>query len=78
LQHGELTLDEAADRLNVSAMTVLRMIRRGVVPARQLCKGAPWVIKVADIDTEAARQEAGSHRRAPLTADPSQQALVFQ
>jgi excisionase family DNA binding protein len=77
LQRGEITLEEAADRLNVSTMTVLRMIRRGAIPARQLCKGAPWVIKVADIDTEA-RHEADSQRRAPLTADPSQQALVFQ
>ena len=78
LQRGELTLEEAADRLNVSTMTVLRMIRRGAIPARQLCKGAPWVIKVADIDTEAARHEADNQRREPLTADPSQQALVFQ
>ena len=30
LQRGELTLDEAAARLSVSAMTVLRMIRRVV------------------------------------------------
>jgi len=78
LQRGEMTLEEAADRLNVSTMTVLRMIRRGAIPARQLCKGAPWVIKVADIDTEAARHEADNQRRVPLTADPSQQALVFQ
>jgi hypothetical protein len=59
-------------------MTVLRMIRRGDVPARQLCKGAPWVIKVADIDTEAVRTAAGSRRRIPLTADPAQQALILQ
>jgi hypothetical protein len=59
-------------------MTVLRMIRRGIVPARQLCKGAPWVIKVADIDTKAARSEVGGRHRAPLTADPTQQILVFQ
>jgi excisionase family DNA binding protein len=78
LQRGELTLEEAADRLNVSTMTVLRMIRRGAIPARQLCKGALWVIKVANINTEAARHEADNQRREPLTADPSQQALVFQ
>ena len=78
LQRGEITLEEAADQLNVSTMTVLRMIRRGAIPARQLCKGAPWVIKVADVDTEATRHDADSQRRAPLTADPSQQALVFQ
>ncbi len=78
LERGELTLDEAATRLNISPMTVLRMIRRGAIPARQLCKGAPWVIKLADIDTEAARSEAGRRPRAPLTADPGQQTLVFQ
>lgn len=78
LRRGELTLNEAADRLSVSTMTVLRMIRRGVIPARQLCKGAPWVIKVADIATKAACSEAGSHHRAPLTADPTQRTLAFQ
>jgi excisionase family DNA binding protein len=78
LQRGELTLDEAADRLNVSTMTVLRMIRRGIIPAKQLCKGAPWVIKIADIDTKAARSEVGGCLRAPLTADPTQRSLVFQ
>lgn len=36
-----LTLDETAAALNVSAMTVLRMIRRCVIDGRQLCKGAP-------------------------------------
>jgi excisionase family DNA binding protein len=78
LERGELTLDEAAARLNVSTMTVLRMIRRGVIPARQLCKGAPWVIKIADIGTEAACSEAGSLRRMPLTAVPGQASLAFQ
>lgn len=78
LQRGELTLDEAAARLNVSAMTVHRMIRRGLIPATQLCKGAPWVIKIADINTEAVRADAGIHRGPPLTADPGQQTLAFQ
>ena len=43
-ERGELTLQEAAERLEVSKMTVLREIRRGVIPTRQACKGAPWVI----------------------------------
>lgn len=78
LQRGELTLDEAAAQLRVSAMTVLRMIRRGIIPGRQLCKGAPWVIKVADINPAAVRAEAGTRRRKPLTAGPGQQTLALQ
>jgi excisionase family DNA binding protein len=40
-ERGELTLEEAARRLTVSKMTVLRLIGRGVIQARQVCKGAP-------------------------------------
>ena len=43
-ERNELTQTEAAARLNVSARTMNRLIRRRVVPARQACKGAPWVI----------------------------------
>ena len=41
---GVLNLQGAAERLEVSKMTILRQIQRGVIPARQACKGAPWVI----------------------------------
>ena len=78
LERGELTLNEAAASLNVSPMTVLRMIRRGVIPARQLCKGAPWVIKAQDISAETVKEEAEVRRKRPLTADPDQQQLSFQ
>jgi hypothetical protein len=30
-------------------MTALRMLRRGDVKGRQVCAGAPWVIKVEDL-----------------------------
>jgi DNA invertase Pin-like site-specific DNA recombinase len=78
LERGELTLNETAVCLKVSAMTVLRMIRRGVIPAKQLCKGAPWVIKAADINAEVVRTEAANYRRLPLTTDPDQQLLCLQ
>ena len=51
----------------------LRMVRRGIVKGRQLCRGAPWVIKAEDL---AAYREKPSRR--PLTSDPSQQSLQFQ
>ena len=43
-ERNELTQTEAAERLNISARTMNRLIRSGTVPARQFCKGAPWVI----------------------------------
>ncbi len=43
-ERGEIKLAEAAERLSISEKTVRRLIRRGVIPARQACKGAPWVI----------------------------------
>ncbi len=78
VERGELTLDETAVALNVSAMTVLRMIRRGVIAARQLCKGAPWVIKADDLNTDRVRTEADGRRRPPLPANPNQQTMAFQ
>ena len=51
---GELTLEQAADVLQTSKMTVLRMIGAGTLVARRVCKGAPWVIKRSDL----ARPEA--------------------
>ena len=54
------------------------MIRRGVLAARHLCKGAPWVIKAKDLDIDAVRTDADGRRHAPLTADSNQQSFVFQ
>lgn len=77
-ERGELTLDEAATSLRVSTMTVLRMIRSGVLEARQLCKGAPWVIRAADLDNDAVRAEASGRRQKPQTQDPDQESFSFQ
>ena len=74
-ERGELTLQEAATRLAVSPMTVSRLIRGGVIPARHLCKGAPWVIRATDLD-QVSTAIAGRGRM-PLTQKPDQQALGF-
>jgi hypothetical protein len=39
-----MTLDKAAVTLGVSNMTVRRMIQRGILPAKQPVKHAPWSI----------------------------------
>jgi len=73
-ERGEITLEAAADILNVSLMTVLRMIRRGELKGRQLCKGAPWVIKADDVAAYGTQHRS----RRPLTADPSQKIFEFE
>ena len=44
-ERGEITLEAAAQIIGVCKMTALRMIRRGDIKGRQVCPGAPWVIK---------------------------------
>src|SRR6202165_2908150 len=71
---GEISLETAAQIINVSVMTALRLIQRGLIKGRQLCRGAPWVIKAED--AAAYRAQNAPHR--PLSADPAQQTFEFQ
>jgi hypothetical protein len=48
-ERGEITLGKAAEVMDVSVMTALRMVLRDIINGRQLCKGAPWVIKAEDM-----------------------------
>ena len=73
-ERGEITLDAAAEIIGVCKMTALRMIRRGDVKARQVCTGAPWVIKAEDVAAFAARKRSS----APVTPNPQQQTFEFQ
>ena len=59
---GEVTLNEAADILAVSPSTIRRMIGSGLLPAQQLCKGAPWIIQEAALQQEDIRHEAHCRR----------------
>src|SRR6266702_4530644 len=68
-ERREITLEAAAQIIGVSKMTALRMIRRGDVKGRQVCKGAPWVIKAEDVAAFGARKlSPGS-----VTPNPAQQ-----
>ena len=55
-ERGEITLEAAAQIIDVSVMTALRMIRRGIIKGRQHCRGAPWVIKAEDMAAHRARK----------------------
>src|SRR5712672_2823792 len=73
-ERGEISLEAAAQIMDVSIMTALRMVRRGIIKGRQLCRGAPWVIKVGDM---AAYRERKPSRRS-LPSDSTQQSFWFQ
>jgi hypothetical protein len=71
-----LVLAEAAQRLEVDPWRVRRLIQRGILPARQACKGAPWLIAAQALDRPEVRE--GLAGKGPLTTDPNQQVLDFQ
>jgi hypothetical protein len=73
-ERGEITLEAAAQIMDVSVMTALRMVRRGIVKGRQVCRGAPWAIEAEDVAAYRARNEP----RHPLPADSAQGCLNFQ
>ncbi len=50
-ERNELVLSEVAARLDVDPSVVRRLIAVGLLPARQACKGAPWIIDAGDLDS---------------------------
>ena len=77
-ERGEVTLDEAAAALSVSPSTVRRLIKDGQLLANQLCKGAPWIIRGADLDRSDVKGAATARRlRRPPSGDPLQKTLEF-
>lgn len=76
-QRGELTLAETATKLAISPMTVLRLIQDGVIPARQFCPGAPWVIKEDTLERVDVKKAATGRRKRPLPEEPGQKTLLF-
>ena len=77
-ERGEVTLEEAADLLKVSEATVRRLISENVLPARQLCKGAPWVIRADNLRLETVRQAADDRRaRRPSSPDSRQNSMTL-
>ena len=73
---GELTLDEAAQVLQVGKSSVHRLIRKKILPASQVCRGAPWVIRKSDLALQTVK-EALRHGIA-LPVDEKQLTIQFQ
>lgn len=77
-ERGEVTLDEAAEILKVSRATAYRMVNSGVLPAQQLCAGAPWIIRLDDLRQDAVRRDADARRsRRPNSQNSLQNSLAL-
>ena len=77
-ERGELTLEEAAAVLTLSVSSMRRLVLDGAIPARQFCKGAPWIIKMDDLSTEDVVKSADRKRRhAPPSGNPDQKILAL-
>ena len=77
-EHGWLTQAEAANRLDISAMSMTRLVRAGVVPAAQHHSGLPTVIQRADLDCDAVKKAVHRLKNSgnrPLTDHPNQLSL---
>jgi DNA invertase Pin-like site-specific DNA recombinase len=76
----EVTLKEAAQRLNLSPPSVRRMIDDKILPAYQVVECAPWQIPVAGLELEAVQREAIRLRnriRVPRSASCHDQQSMF-
>ena len=77
-QQGWLTQAEAANRLSISAMSVTRLVRSGVLPAEQPGYGLPAVITASDLNLPAVQRSVIALKNSPnrpLTDDPKQLSL---
>ena len=75
-ERGELTVAEAASQLSVREFTIHRMINTGAIPARQVCKGAPWIISEKSLADPSIKDRIPKRRRS--AEDPNQTSLQFQ
>ena len=69
-REGWMTLEEAAQALAVSHTMVKTLIRKGILPAKQVVAFAPWVIERKDLESaqvQSAVQAAKRGRRVPST-----------
>lgn len=77
-ERGEITLEQAAQSLQISKMSVLRMISAGELPAHQACKGATWVIRRDDLSRPEVRRVVQPDKQRPRTINPNQKTFEFQ
>jgi DNA invertase Pin-like site-specific DNA recombinase len=75
-ERGELILHEAATLLDVSKMTVIRLIKANVLPAKQCCQGAPYVILRQDLESPIIRRAVETGRA--VSNDSRQKVMEYE
>lgn len=77
-EQGWLLQSEAANRVGLSAMSVHRLIERGILAAQQPAVGLPCIIRESDLAEPAVQRAIQAMKQArprPLTDSPNQQVL---
>jgi len=78
-QREEFTVDEASSKLGIGSTKVWRLIQHKMLPARQVCPGAPWIISKKDLESEAIKRAAHSKLpKRPLSGNVKQKVFNFQ
>lgn len=77
-KHGWMTQAEAATALEISPMSMTRLVQLGIIPAEQPCKGMPTVIRKEDLSLkriQTAIAEIKATGKRPLSHAQHQQNL---
>jgi DNA invertase Pin-like site-specific DNA recombinase len=78
-EREEFTVDEASSKLGIGSTKVRRLIQHKILPARQVCSGAPWIISKKDLESEAIKKAPHCKLpKRPLSGNPKQKVLNFQ
>jgi DNA invertase Pin-like site-specific DNA recombinase len=78
-EREEFTLDEASSKLGIGSTKVWRLIQHKILPARQVCPGAPWIICKRDLESEAVKKAAHSKLpKRPFSDNLKQKVFNFQ
>ena len=78
-QRNELTPEEVSCELGISVSKVRKLIKRGILPAKQVCSGAPWLIQKEDLTLEQVQHAAQSTLNScPLTPNSKQNTFDFE
>lgn len=72
---GEMSVSEAAAVFGLTQTAVLRLIRLKKLPATQVCKHAPWILRKEDVQRVAAER---AERSTQKTVYPNQLILEIQ
>jgi DNA invertase Pin-like site-specific DNA recombinase len=77
---GEVNLEQAAQRLNLSPPSVRKLIEQKILPAYQVVECAPWQIPVEALDTDVVQKAAANLRnrvRVPRSEIDQKQQSMF-